>query len=88
MKYLNGKAFSSPANSKAYVEGWERVFGDEYPDEEWVYNLCICGGYAYECAYCHERRCMECDERSESEQIKTAVRWCPAHREDGLMGRL
>lgn len=28
MKYLNA-SFSSPANSRAYVEGWERVFGDE-----------------------------------------------------------
>lgn len=28
MKYLESK-FSSPANSKAYVDGWERVFGEE-----------------------------------------------------------
>ena len=28
MKYLDPK-FSSPANSRAYVEGWERVFGEE-----------------------------------------------------------
>jgi hypothetical protein len=39
MKYLD-KSFSTPANSRAYVEGWERVFGEEkkaepeggYPD--------------------------------------------------------
>lgn len=29
MKYLSSKSFSSPANSKAYVGGWERVFGEE-----------------------------------------------------------
>ena len=28
MKYLDAK-FSTPANSRAYVEGWERVFGEE-----------------------------------------------------------
>lgn len=28
MKYLDPK-FSSPANSRAYVEGWERCFGEE-----------------------------------------------------------
>ena len=28
VKYLDPK-FSSPANSRAYVEGWERVFGEE-----------------------------------------------------------
>ena len=27
MKYLDPK-FSSPANSRAYVEGWERCFGE------------------------------------------------------------
>jgi len=36
MKYLDPK-FSTPANSRAYVEGWERVFGEgeaSKPDEE------------------------------------------------------
>ena len=28
VKYLDPK-FSSPANSRAYVEGWERCFGEE-----------------------------------------------------------
>ena len=28
MKYLDPK-FSTPANSRAYVEGWERCFGEE-----------------------------------------------------------
>lgn len=51
-------------------------------------NLCTCGGPAYECAHCNERRCMECNEVSMSEEIKTAVRWCPTHHEDGRMGRL
>jgi len=35
MKYLDPK-FSSPANSRAYVEGWERVFGEEEGEEEVV----------------------------------------------------
>jgi hypothetical protein len=43
---------------------------------------------AYECAACLEQRCMECDEPCTSEEIKTAVRWCPTHREDGREGRL
>ena len=33
MKYLDPK-FSSPANSRAYVEGWERCFGEEEGEEE------------------------------------------------------
>ncbi len=53
-----------------------------------LYNLCICGGRAYECAHCNEKRCMECDERSTCEEVKTAVRWCPTHREAGREGRL
>ncbi len=45
--------------------------------------------FAYECAHCNERRCMACNEPApDTEQIKTAVRWCPAHEVDGKMGRL
>ncbi len=36
MKYLE-KKFSTPGNSRAFVEGWERCFGEEEevkPDEE------------------------------------------------------
>jgi hypothetical protein len=33
MKYL-GKSFSSPANSKEFVDGWERTFGDEEPAQD------------------------------------------------------
>lgn len=44
---------------------------------------------AYDCAYCNERRCMKCDEPCpQTESVKTAVRWCPTHREDGRMGKL
>ena len=37
MKYLE-KKFNTPGNSRAFVEGWERCFGEEVdavkPDEE------------------------------------------------------
>jgi len=33
MKYL-GKSFSTPANSRAYVENWERVFGEKRGEAE------------------------------------------------------
>jgi len=35
MKYLD-KTFSTPANSQAYVDGWERVFGGEEKEEPQV----------------------------------------------------
>lgn len=40
----------------------------------------------YECAICNEMRCMECDEPTKSDSVKTAVRWCPTHREAGRRG--
>jgi hypothetical protein len=43
---------------------------------------------AYECAHCNERRCMACNEVCNTENIKTAVRFCPTHHEDGIHGRL
>jgi hypothetical protein len=51
-------------------------------------GTCICGEAAYECAYCNEKRCMRCNGLSTSEEIKTAVRWCPAHHAAGRMGYL
>ena len=33
MKYLD-KSFSTPANSRAYVENWESVFGGEKAKQE------------------------------------------------------
>jgi len=32
MKYLDAK-FSTPGNSRAYVDGWERCFGEEEGEE-------------------------------------------------------
>lgn len=76
MKYLS-KRFSSPANSRAYVENWSAVFGEE----------CDCRS-AYECSWpdCNEQRCMDCDKPTAKDEIKTAVRWCPEHREHGRLG--
>lgn len=76
MKYLS-KSFSTPANSRAYVDNWDAVFGDK----------CECRS-AYDCAWpgCDEHRCMECNELCSTENTKTAVRWCPEHRERGVLG--
>jgi hypothetical protein len=92
MKYL-GKSFSSPANSAEYVKNWDAVFGDDDLTElgEPAYSnsgpRCNCR-CAYECNWsgCGEKRCMDCDEPVQVDEVKTAVRWCPEHRERGRLG--
>lgn len=45
--------------------------------------------HAYDCAHCDERRCMACNEPCpETESIKSCVRFCPMHYEDGREGNL
>lgn len=57
MKYLD-KRFSSPANSRAYVDNWEAVFGEKQS----VRHVCPrTGNSAYECG-CTSCRALVCDD--------------------------
>lgn len=55
MKYLS-KSFSTPANSRAYVDGWEATFGekrDEFADA--LYDLAEQGMPVRACKSCGHR---------------------------------
>ena len=60
MKYL-GKSFSTPANSRAYVDGWERTFGNDEPEParddcavEMKIQWGVPGGIWSHCAACEQ----------------------------------